>query len=280
MTIRLQYIGEDPVLEAGASYPSFDPLRIRSHGDRLSGTILLPGGVKGELHPCAILLQGYPGYTVTYDIGQALRRAGIVAVNVLYRGCCGSEGEYSFHGMIEDAIQVATWLHEPNVYERYDIDPAQIFFVGHSMGGFTAINAMRRLPWIRGTAVMSPYDLPGALASMGEESVQNLLREGAEVLHCEGPDALFADALYCRDEVYGIAQAYDDLKDRNLYFVGATRDTIAPAELMIEPLWQQLASHQTAANQQYDMVETSHGFDEKRLTVSRLFGQWIADVLQ
>ncbi len=83
-----------------------------------------------------------------------------------------------------------------------------------------------------------------------------------------------------RDEGYGIAQAYDDLKDRNLYFVGATRDTIAPAELMIEPLWQQLASHQTAANQQYDMVETSHGFDEKRLTVSRLFGQWIADVLQ
>ncbi|WP_289002019.1 S9 family peptidase [uncultured Megasphaera sp.] len=196
MTIRLQYIGEDPVLEAGASYPSFDPLRIRSHGDRLSGTILLPGGVKGELHPCAILLQGYPGYTVTYDIGQALRRAGIVAVNVLYRGCCGSEGEYSFHGMIEDAIQVATWLHEPNVYERYDIDPTQIFFVGHSMGGFTAINAMRRLPWIRGTAVMSPYDLPGALESMGEESVQNLLHEGAEVLHCKGPDALFADALY------------------------------------------------------------------------------------
>ena len=49
---------------------------------------------------------------------------------------------------------------------------------------------------------------------------------------------------------------------------------------MIEPLWNQLSRHQTTAVQDYDTLPTEHAYNDVRLTVSRMFAQWIDKVLQ
>ena len=48
---------------------------------------------------------------------------------------------------------------------------------------------------------------------------------------------------------------------------------------MIGPLWRQLQLHETAAVQQFDMLEADHAFDETRLTVGAMIGQWMQAVL-
>lgn len=277
--IQAEYVGRER--EWDMERPWFDELDVVSQGSHLYGTVLVPGRDKAEgvaTRPCAILLHGYPGHIATFDVAQALRRAGIVTVSFFYRGCWGSQGYYTIPGLFDDAVAVAEWLRQPEIADRYGVDIDKVFLVGHSMGGLTAINAMRRLPWIRGTAVMAPFDLPWTLANGEEHYLKALLDSGEYVLRVESPTSLYESAIKAYQAGCGIFQAFDDLKDRNLLFIGASDDDLAPAEHMIEPLWDQLQAHETTADQAYITLDTEHTFGDKRLTVSKLFAQWMAKV--
>lgn len=274
-----QYVSHDRVYQQGDIRPTIEALDILSNQSHIYGTILTPGGKKGVKHPCAVLLHGYPGHTSTFDIAQALRRAGVVAVSLFYRGCWGSEGMYTLSGLIDDAVAAATWMRNEKTAEQYAVDRNAIFFIGHSMGGFAAINATRRLSWIRGTALLAPYDFSALMQQGHDEAVKELLASGANVLRVQRVDDLYDDAKQCYNAGYGFTHAYDDLKDRNVYFIGAARDDIAPVQVMIEPLWEQLKRHHSPAVQQYDVLDADHGFDEARLTVSAGLVRWMQKVL-
>ena len=243
----------------------------------------LPGiwyGPDSWRNPCVIICHGFPGFASTFDIAQNLRRTGLVVISFSYRGSWGSQGNYTFSGAIDDAVCVAEWVHDEKNAAQYHIDRNNIFFIGHSMGGFVSINVTRRIPWLKGTAVMSPYDLPYWPAHGLDAAMHELIDSSLYVLHVESPEAIYRDVEYCCQQGYGIFQAFEDIKDRNLYFIGASQDDVAPAKTMIEPLWNQLSQHQTTAVQDYDTLPTEHAYNDVRLTVSRMFAQWIDKVLQ
>lgn len=279
MKLQIENIKNDPQWEKEERSASLESLTFLSGGSQMYGTVLIPGGKKDQTYPCVVLLHGFPGFAATFDIAQSLRRTGIVVISFFYRGSWGSQGKYTFSGAVDDAVCVAEWAHREDIAAQYHIDRNNIFFVGHSMGGFVSINATRRLPWIRGTAVMSPYDLPYWPQHQEIEPMKQVVDENLYALHIESPAAIYQNIDYCCQNGYGIFQAYEDLKDRNLYFIGASQDDVAPAAKMIEPLWNQLQQHTTEALQAYDTLNTNHAYDDKRVTVSELFAKWIEDVL-
>lgn len=279
MKLQIENIKNAPQWEKEERSASLESLTFLSGGSQMYGTVLIPGGKKDQTYPCVVLLHGFPGFAATFDIAQSLRRTGIVVISFFYRGSWGSQGKYTFSGAVDDAVCVAEWAHREDIAAQYHIDRNNIFFVGHSMGGFVSINATRRLPWIRGTAVMSPYDLPYWPQHQEIEPMKQVVDENLYALHIESPAAIYQNIDYCCQNGYGIFQAYEDLKDRNLYFIGASQDDVAPAAKMIEPLWNQLQQHTTEALQAYDTLNTNHAYDDKRVTVSELFAKWIEDVL-
>ena len=72
--------------------------------------------------------------------------------------------------------------------------------------------------------------------------------------------------------------AYEDLKDRNLYFIGGKKDNLAQPSAMIEPLFRKLQTHKTTAVQKYDLLDSDHSFDDMRIRLCILVGEYIASL--
>lgn len=279
MALQVQYISKDRPYSGEGARPILEGIDIISGGVHIYGTVMTPGGGPEERHPCAVMLHGYPGYTAMYDIAQALRRTGVVAVSIYYRGCWGSQGTYTLPGLVDDAAAAAAWAVSDDQVRAYGIDKDAVFFIGHSMGGFASINALRRLPWVRGAAVLAPYDFPALMEKGRTDEVKKLLADDVRVLRVPSAESLYEDAAYCSRAGFGLTKAFDDLKDRNLYLIGAAQDDIAPPDEMVMPLWERLSRHQTVAVQKCDMMDTDHGFNDARLTVSTMIAEWMQRVL-
>ncbi|MDY3868139.1 MAG: alpha/beta hydrolase [Pyramidobacter sp.] len=276
--LNTEFIFRDRVFGDDDRKPSTEALEVTSGGSRLYGYTLLPGGRKDEKHPCVIMLHGFPGHTTNHDVLQCLRRIGCVAVNPFFRGAWGSEGFYTFSGLPEDACAVAEWLRSDETAEKYSIDTDNMFIVGHSMGGFACINAMRRLNWIKGGVCMAPYDMPWFFENEKVDSFAALLPIGS-CLRQESQTSLMENAQSCWKEM-AFSQAFDDLKDRNICFVGGKNDAVAPPEDMIFPLWNRLAAHAANAVQECCMIDSDHSFNDSRIALCETVCRLIAKMAQ
>lgn len=136
--------------EGAESFPQIEELNIISGGCHLYGYLLTPDRRYEKPYPTVIMSHGFPGYTTNNDLELALMRMGCVVIHMNHRGAWGSEGNYLFTNLKDDLIAVAKWAHNPAIAEQYDIDTEHIFFVGHSMGGMTVLNATKELPFIKG----------------------------------------------------------------------------------------------------------------------------------
>lgn len=132
---RYDVVSQDIVCVDQAYPPSIVELSFDSHGSRLNGHIYLANG-PGP-HPTAILLHGYPGTERNLDIAQALRRAGVNVLFFHYRGAWGSEGEFSVVHVVEDVATALDVLRTRA--QEYRVDPERMVLIGHSMGGFAAL---------------------------------------------------------------------------------------------------------------------------------------------
>lgn len=94
----------------------------------------------------------------------------------------------------------------------------------------------------------------------------------------ESPTSLFDNALACYKDL-AFSQAYEDLKDRNLYFIGGAKDFLAPPATMIEPLFNKLKAHKTTAVQKYDLLPSDHSFNDRRIELCTMVGEWIASLV-
>lgn len=142
----------EAVEPAHGTYITFD-----SHGSRLFGRLLLPDFFDRESRcPVVLMLHGHPGGDKNLDIGEALRANGFGVAVMSYRGVWGSHGDYLLSHNIEDVVSAVNFLRE-NAAE-YRLDPDKVFLFGHSMGGFSALNAMARGLQVSGAVLMAPYD--------------------------------------------------------------------------------------------------------------------------
>ena len=145
----------DPASIDAAFPPGLAEVSFESGGDRLNGHIYLANGAGP--HPAVILLHGFPGNEKNLDLAQALRRDGFNVLFFHYRGAWGSEGVYSFSHLIEDVGAAASFLRTHAA--DYRVDPAKLITIGHSMGGFAALQAAARDPAIACTAAIAPANL-------------------------------------------------------------------------------------------------------------------------
>lgn len=247
--------------------PGYRIVKIDCCGEDMYLYVLLPDGTFEGSRPCVLQFHGFPGFVKNQDLAQALRRIGCVVVLPFHRGAWGSGGTYSFTHLIEDAHVVANWVRSPEIVSEYKIDVERIILAGHSMGCHTALNAVKKMPWVRALVLMAPYDLSYAFRTDRREELINLLKAGS-ILKVDSETALLTDATQHQAE-YAFETAFDAVKDKPLLLIGGSEDTLAPAADMIDPLWQKLCDHGTTAEQKYFLYPTTHGLDSHRNTVIR-----------
>ena len=139
-----------------ANPAAMQSVRVPSHGALLNGLVYVAPG-PGP-HPVVILLHGFPGNERNLDLAQTIRRAGWDVLFFDYRGSWGSPGDFSFIHAIEDTQAAIAFMRDPATTKKLHADPAYIVLIGHSMGGFMALNAGAQDSAIKAVATISAAD--------------------------------------------------------------------------------------------------------------------------
>ena len=272
--LDLRWLTEDKPCPAGVVPAASGGLELKTvDGSRLFGSLILPDGTYPKPWPCAVLLHGYPGTSRNDDLAQALRRCGVAVAVPHLRGAWGSEGAYSFAHIIEDAVALANSVRAGELSRVMNADAEAVFLIGHSMGGWTALNAAASLPWLRGLCLIGPYDLGWHLRGGQPDKLKELLLEG-EIMRTNGQSALFAEACALKDRSF--AAAFSAVCDKDLAVVGGEFDDVAPTA-MTEPLWRLLEAHPSQAVRRRLVLPADHAFNSHRVALCRFVAQFIAD---
>lgn len=232
--LKLQYLFEDAEELDPTALPDYTTLDFVSNGFHIYGEIMWPSANHEKPHPCVIMLHGFPGTARNDDISHALCRIGCVVIVPHNRGAWGSQGKYLITNCIEDAQNLAEYAHSKEFAEKYDVDPEQIFLLGHSMDANSALNAGRKLDWIRGIIMLTPYNPTRYLNRAKESYFRSLLEEG-KILQSDGIDAIYEDVVINKNEI-SHPNAFEQVKDKNLIVFCGTYDSVSPVNEMILPL--------------------------------------------
>ena len=282
MKIYPEYVAKDRVMQPGQEGSAVDALDFVWKGSRILGQIYVPVHTPGEKHPLAITLHGFPGYTNNQDLDHALRRTGFVTVHPFAPGAWGSEGYYTFDGLVECAMALLDYCKTDEFAEKYHICRDNIFFVGHSMGGMTSINVLRRRDDVKAGVFLAPFDVaqfyyeghtPDELRPLVEEGVilrtpgnymDFLLQNGADT----AKDLLFIDAA-------------EGIKEKNFLFVGGELDPLAPPATMCAPLYEKAKALSSGkAKQEYVLIHSDHGFNDQRIFLAQTVANYLADLVE
>lgn len=149
---------------SGDAHASMEVMQIPSHGVQVNAIAYVAAGAGP--HPLVVLLHGFPGYERNLDLAQDMRRAGWDVVYFDYRGSWGSPGSFSFSHSMEDVVAVLAYLRQPANVQRLRFDPSRIVLVGHSVGGFMALQTAAGDPGVKGLAMISAADLGGGFEQL------------------------------------------------------------------------------------------------------------------
>ncbi|QDE38421.1 alpha/beta fold hydrolase [Luteibacter pinisoli] len=268
-----------PVVHAQAAEAraSMETMQIPSHGSMMNALVYVAAGA--QPHPTVILLHGFPGNERNLDLAQDMRRAGWNVVYFNYRGSWGSSGDFSFSHGIEDVASALAYLRNPDNAKRLRLDPSKIVLVGHSMGGFMAVQAASADPAIKGIAMISGADMAGALVQVqgqgsNAEGVKKmaagLAKEGMAPLAGCTPESL-AQELSDRGAGWVFPSKVAALKGRPV-FVITSDDGLAPADNAFAEGLKKAGDTQVTTLH----LPTDHAYSDQRTELSRAVLQWLA----
>jgi pimeloyl-ACP methyl ester carboxylesterase len=180
---------------------AMESFQLPSHGAQLNALVYVAAGAGP--HATVILLHGFPGNEKNLDLAQAIRRAGMNVLYFNYRGSWGSPGDFSFTHCVEDAASAIAYLRDAANAKTLRSDPAKIYLVGHSMGGFVAVQAGAADPAIKGVITISAADMAaramGVPADKRDTAIKGiaagLAAEGMAPLAGTSPEALAKETL-------------------------------------------------------------------------------------
>jgi hypothetical protein len=193
---------------------SLDGVVLQSSGCRLLGALHRAAG--RERRPAVLLLHGIPGHEKNLDLAVGLRARGVHVLHIHYRGCWGSEGDYSLTHLLPDARAALEWLAvQPFV------DPVRIALVGISLGGWLALALAGQTEGVFAVVSLSPLLDPARRPLLPKEAA-----EFAASLHGTSADQL------CREwaaltPVHAFASR---LASKPILLVTAGGDTFFPPE--------------------------------------------------
>ncbi len=198
-----------------------ESFQLPSHGALLNAFVYVAAGIGP--HPAVVLLHGFPGNEKNLDLAQAMRRAGWDVLFFNYRGSWGSPSNFSFEHSIEDTAAAVAYLRDPAHAQALRVDPQHIVVIGHSMGGFMAVQAAANDPAIAAIGLISAADMAGRLPSLPSPAAQpTLVEHTAAGLEREG----MAPLAGCTPE--GLARELIDNSDRWRFAYGAPADATRP----------------------------------------------------
>jgi len=242
--------------------PGLDGVIITSSGSKLLGVLYRAGGAGP--HPTALLLHGIPGLEKNADIAYALRDAGWNALIFHYRGCWGSEGDYTLAGVPDDVRAALDAITDG----KFPVDPHRIAAMGHGLGGWAAIvtaagrdSRIRAVVTIGGLANLRTLPLSDQLAADYARFLRNITPKGIQ------------SQWRALGATYNPVDLVDVLLPRPLFIVHGTADEIVPMSQAME-----LKSRAPGA--ELALIEgADHGFSQQRGQLVDTVVAWLKEKL-
>lgn len=125
-------------LTAAADTGGFQLCRIPALGHQLSGYYYSAGG--SESKPIIVFCQGLPGEVGDeLGLGKSLSAAGYHFITFNYSGIYGSEGSQGLANAQKDIAAILSFIKNPRVVEKFNLDSTRIILGGYSFGGGMAL---------------------------------------------------------------------------------------------------------------------------------------------
>lgn len=256
---------------------SMEAMQIPSHGALMNALVYVAAGTGP--HPTVILLHGFPGNERNLDLAQDMRRAGWNVLYFNYRGSWGTPGDFSFSHGVQDTSAALAYLRQPAVARKLRLDPNRIVLIGHSMGGFMAVQGAAADPAIKAFATISAADLGGTMQQMlASDTRPNAQRKMSSGLANEGmaplsgctPDGL-ASELADHAPTWMFSAKADALKNRTALIITSDDGLAKANESFATDLRQAGNTHVTTVH-----LPTDHAYSDRRIELSRAVLQWLA----
>jgi len=263
----------------GGDRASMETMQIPSHGSLMNALVYVAAGAGP--HPAVILLHGFPGNERNLDLAQEIRRAGWDVLYFNYRGSWGTPGKFSFTHGIEDTAAALAYLRQPDVARKLRLDPTRIVLIGHSMGGFMAVQAAATDPAIKAVATISAADFGGNfLASLDKEPKAAAIEQLSKALANESmaplsgctPKGLALDvADHAR--AWSFRANVDALKNRTALVITADDGLAKQNQTFADELTRAGDSKVTSAH-----FPTDHAYSDQRTELSSAVLHWLASL--
>ena len=255
---------------------TMETFQIPSHGVGLNALMYVAEG-PGP-HPVVVLLHGFPGNEKNLDLAQDIRRAGWDVLYFNYRGSWGTLGNFSFGNSIEDVASAVAYLRQPDNAKLLRLDPNRIVLIGHSMGGFMAVEGGAADPTIMAVGLISAADMPGRIPEqLAKEAEPAFTQKYAAALADEGmaplagctPEGLVRE-LIANASAWRFSSKVDALKSRPTLVVSSD-DGLKKMDDDFA------AALQKAGNERVTSAyfPTGHAYSNKRIELSAAVRKWL-----
>jgi pimeloyl-ACP methyl ester carboxylesterase len=212
------------------------------------------------------------------DIAQSLRQAGFNVVIFSYRGAWGSQGFFSFSGVVEDTQNVVRHIMRKKLPEPDRFDSGRVVLIGHSMGAFAAFKAAAAFPEIRDIALLTVWNigLDAARMTRDEETKTrvNYILDGTGCLAGVTRAGLLNEMLQNADD-FDLQRDVPAFKRRRVLLVKVTEDLFTPGGLHQGLLAKALRREGNVVSEK--SLAGDHVFSAKRNALSRTLLNWLAD---
>jgi pimeloyl-ACP methyl ester carboxylesterase len=222
----------DPVDILPTYPPSVVELSFDSFGSELNGHLYQANG-QGP-HPTIIMLHGLPGNEKNLDLAQSMRRAGFNVLFFHYRGAWGSEGYYSFSNTIDDVGSALSFLRGEKATNEYRVDANNLILLGHSMGGFSALQASARDQSIQCTVGIAAANFGTRVAS--EEALLGLANYTETVGPLNVQKNTIADDIRNNKKAFDVHNLAPKLSGKSILLIAGDADTVLPPDTIHKPM--------------------------------------------
>ncbi len=155
---------------------------FRFRGIKMVGVLATPG-LRRKV-PGVLMLHGFPGSEQNVDIQRALLAKGIATFRLHFQGAWGSEGNYRFSSLVDQAKAGLRFLARQS-----EVNGNRLGVFGFSMGGWTALNLAGAARDIRAAVAVAPVGGP----EMVSPSNAPFIRSHCGPIRVASPSALVGD---------------------------------------------------------------------------------------
>ena len=175
---------------------------------------------------------------------------------------------------IEDAFSVTEWVRENA--ERLHFDPERIYLFGHSMGGFSVLNAVADGLKVRGVIVMAPCNLGYTYLYNQEEFLDLMECKSNGYFNLPSDDYMEQDTAK-NAEKWHFSNLVPRL-DKSIPYriIGAAKDATTPPKAHVYPMYEKMVEN--GYDVEYIELNDGHMFPESRVQLACRVIQYINEM--